>query len=253
MIIAMIAVFASGAYALDNIGDIHINDANGAPVHPYAIGDTVNIQGIITAEFTTATITTYSRAFIQDATGGINIYKYASSPDPDHICFLVGDNVSIGGHIEQYNGMVEVIIWNCTINSHGNPVPAPKVLTVSDMINTFDPLTYREPNEGRLIRINQVTITGTGTWSSKNWMITDDAAVSDTLYVYGGSGCAVHPLIGTPLPVGYFDVIGVLSQFDASVPRTAGYQISPRGPADIIAPPTEVLPSSWGKVKAMYR
>ena len=147
------------------------------------------------------------------------------------------------------------MITSYVINSHGNPVPAPKLITVAQLIGTFQP-DYSEPDEGRLIRINCVTIPGAaGNWSSKNWTITD-ATGTDTLYVYGGAGCAVHPLIGTPVPTVPFDVIGILTQFDNNSPYISGYQISPRGLGDIIVPGTcgtPVTPTTWGRVKSLFR
>jgi len=245
--VGLIMLFAAGAsLALDNIAAIHVNDANGVPAAPYAIGAAVSIRGIITAEFTTSTVT-YTRSFIQDETGGINIYKVGT-----HICFNLGDDVSIEGTIAQYNGMTEVMITSYTINSSGNPLPAPKIITVAELIATFQG-NFTEPDEGRLIRIKNVTIPGAaGNWSSKNFSITDGVN-TDTLYVYGGAGCAVHPLIGTPVPTVAFDVIGILTQFDNNSPYVSGYQISPRGPGDIIIPPTAVENTTWGRIKTQFR
>ncbi|MDI6809866.1 MAG: DUF5689 domain-containing protein [Candidatus Eisenbacteria bacterium] len=257
IVIAMIAVFASGAYALDNIINIHINDVNGVPVAPYAVGTPVEIRGVVTAEFTNGT-NTYIRAFVQDATGGINIYKSGLTAG----CYLqVGNDVTVAGTIGQYNGLTQVMITSYTIHSSGNPLPAPLQITADDHVATFRP-DYTEPNEGRLIKIKGVKIIGTGytgwpLWKSTTYSINDSlntgSSTKTLLYVYGGSGCAVHPLINTNTPAGGFDVIGILTQFDSTSPYTAGYQISPRGPADIIVPPTDALPSSWGRVKAMYK
>ncbi|MBN1504114.1 MAG: hypothetical protein JW952_03535 [Candidatus Eisenbacteria bacterium] len=242
----LLVLFAAGAaLAYDSIGAIHVNDANGNPVAPYAVGTAVSIRGIITAEFTTATVT-YTRAFIQDETGGINIYKSG-----EHICFSPGEDVTIEGTIAQYQGLTEVLITSYVINGCGCPLPAPKVITVSQLNGTFLP-DYTEPDEGKLIRINCVTIPGaTGNWSSKSWTITDVTG-SGTLYVYGGSCCAVHSLIGTPVPVGPFNVVGILTQYDSSDPRTAGYQISPRGLCDIEVPGTPVESATWGRIKTLF-
>ena len=221
-------LFAAGAaLALDNIVDIHVNDVNGNPVAPYAVGTTVNIQGVITADYTLPTVT-YSRAYIQDETGGINIYKAGT-----HTCFVVGDNVTISGTIGFYNGSTEVVYTSYTINSSSNPVPAPLVITIPQLNSTFQP-DYKEPNEGRLIRINNVTIPGGGgNWASANYTISDGVNTG-LLYIYNGSGCAAHPLIGQPIPSGAFDVVGILTQYKSTSPYTSVYQISPRYVWDII-------------------
>jgi DNA/RNA endonuclease YhcR with UshA esterase domain len=245
--VGLVMLFAAGvALALDQIVNIHVNDVNGVPVAPYAVGTVVNIEGIITAEFTTASVS-YSRGFIQDETGGINYYYTGT-----HVCFALGDDVSITGTIAQYNGMTEVMISSYTINSHGNPLPAPKLITVADLIGTFQ-ANYTEPDEGRLVKIGNVTVPGaSGNWSSKNFSI-NDGANTDTLYIYGGSGCAVHPLIGTPVPTGLFCVIGILTQFDTNSPYISGYQISPRVVPDIILGQTAVENATWGRIKSLFR
>ncbi|MCX5801799.1 MAG: phospholipase D-like domain-containing protein [Candidatus Eisenbacteria bacterium] len=226
--VGLFLVLAAGAaLALDNIVNIHVNDVNGNPVAPYAVGTTINIDGIITAEFTKPGVA-YSRAFIQDETGGINLYSAST-----HTCFVVGDDVSITATVGVYNGMIEAVYSSYTINSSGNALPAPLVITIPELKGTFQP-DYKEPNEGRLVRINNVTIVGAaGNWASTNYTISDGVN-TDTLYIYNGSGCLAHPLIGQPIPTGAFDVVGILTQFDGASPYTAGYQISPRYVWDII-------------------
>ena len=251
--VSLVMLFAAGvAVALDNIVNIHVNDATGYPAPPYAYGTPISIRGIITAEFTTSTVT-YTRAFIQDATGGINLYKKAGTGN--HICFNIGDDVSIEGAVAFYRGLTEDSILSYTINSSGNPVPAPKVITIPQLNGTFL-ADYTEPDEGRLIKIGPVTITGMlpsdTLWASKNWNITDGVNTG-ILYIYGGSGCAVHPLIGTKVPVGPFCVIGILTQYKTPGPYTSGYQISPRVVPDIIVGPTAVENATWGRIKSLFR
>jgi phosphatidylserine/phosphatidylglycerophosphate/cardiolipin synthase-like enzyme len=227
--LGLVVLFAAGsALALDNIVNIHVNDANGNPAAPYAVGTTINIQGVITAEFTMSTVT-YSRAFIQDETGGINLYKAGT-----HTCFAVGDSVTITGTIGSYNGTTEAVYTSYTISSSANPIPAPLVITIPELNGTFQP-DYKEPNEGRLIRINNLTIPGaSGNWAASTNYTISDGVNTGTLYVYNGSGCAAHPLIGQPIPTGVFDVVGILTQFKTTSPYTSGYQISPRFVWDII-------------------
>ena len=223
----MMLSLAGAAFALDNIVDIHVNDVNGSPVAPYAVGTAVNVKGVITSDYTLSTVT-YSRAYIQDETGGINIYKAGT-----HACFAVGDSVTMSGTIAFYNGSTELVFTSYTVNSSANPLPAPLVITIPQLNGTFQP-DYKEPNEGRLIRINNVTIPGGGgNWASATYTISDGVNTGQ-LYIYNGSGCAPNPLIGQPIPTGAFDVVGILTQFKATTPYTSGYQISPRYVWDII-------------------
>lgn len=238
-----VLLLAGGASAqYDPIINYHGNDVNGVAD---SIGATVHMRGTITAEFTTSTVT-YMRAFLQDATAGINLYKYGM-----HTCFLMGDDVEIWGTIGQYNGLTEAMPDSFVIHGGGGILPE-LIITIAELNNSFK-ADYTEPNEGRLIKIKEVTVVTTATeWSSGSWTITDGVN-SGTLYIYGGSGCAIHPLIGQPIPTVPFDVMGILTQYDYSSPYTSGYQISPRGPWDIIIPPTPVENATWGKIKSLFR
>jgi hypothetical protein len=230
--VVLVMLFAAGsALALDNIVNIHVNDANGYPASPYAVGTSVSIRGIITAEFTRPGVN-YSRAYIQDSTGGINVYKTGT-----HTCFVVGDDVSAYGKIGFYCGTTEVVYDSFTVNSSGSALPETLVVTIPELKTTFQP-DYKEPNEGRLIRINNVIIPGAGgKWASSMSYPITDGIDTDTLFVYNGSDCAVHPLIGLPIPTDTFDVVGILYQYDLTSPYTSGHQICPRYASDIIPPP----------------
>jgi DNA/RNA endonuclease YhcR with UshA esterase domain len=246
-VVGLLMVFAGSALALDNIVDIHVNDATGSPTAPYAIGTLVSIRGIISAEFTNATAY-YTRAYIQDATGGINVYDAAA-----HVCFLPGEDVSIEGSVQFYRGCTEVVPTSYTIHSGGNPCPAPKELTIAQLNASFLG-DYTEPDEGRVITIKNVTITGTTdvVFASKTYTITDGVN-SGALYIYGGACCVTHPLIGTNIPTGPFDAIGILTQYDSTSPYTTGYQISPRAVCDLIIPSTPVSDATWGRIKTLFR
>ncbi len=192
---------------------LHVNDANGVPAAPYSIGTSVSISGVITADYNS----TSTDVYVQDATAGIDIYNSSRL-----LNYQVGDSVTITGTITQFRGLTEIspdpnLFF---IHSHGSKLPEPMLLTAEDVNLTFNSEDNTEPNEGRLVRLNNVT------YNSSNQTITD---ASGTTGAYLGS---------IPPPSGTFDLIGILKQYKpgtpASPPYTSDYEVNPRSKADII-------------------
>ncbi len=200
---------------LERIIDLHINDSQGVPAAPYKVGTAVTVCGIITAN----TSTSQTNLFLQNASGGINIFSYTYFD-----VFQVGDSAEFTGTIQQYRGTTEITpdSGNWIIYSHGNPLPDPLVVTCEDANQTFND-DYSEPNESRLVRINNVT------FNASNGTVTD---------VTGTTGCYI-PKTWT-VPPGTFDVIGILKQYkggnsDPGPPYLSDYEVNPRSTDDIAA------------------
>lgn len=202
-----------------HIFDLHINDSQGVPATPYQVGATVTVSGIVTADFSTLPQT---NIFIQDATGGVNIFSYTHSYD-----YQIGDSITFTGTIDQFRGTIEIVpdSSKTIIHSHNNPLPEPLLLTCADVNRTFND-DFTEPNEGRLVRINGVT------YNSANATITD---VTDTT-----GGFIPNTLTA---PSGTFDFIGILKQYKPGTtstmtpPYTADYEVEARLQSDIITSP----------------
>jgi len=198
------------------IVDLHINDSQGVPIAPYQIGATVTVSGTVTADFSTLPQT---NIFIQDATGGVNIFSYTHAYD-----YQVGDSITFTGAIQQYRGTIEIVPDSAktVIHSHNNPLPEPMVLTCADVNQTFND-DFTEPNEGRLVRVNGVTYNGSNT------TITD---------VTGTTGGFVPSNLVSP--AGTFDMIGILKQYKPGTvstmtpPYTSDYEVEARVQSDII-------------------
>jgi hypothetical protein len=86
-----------------------------------AAGDTVTVTGIATngAEFG------YSR-FIQDATGGIDLYGSIDST------IKRGDSVIAKGTISTYDSLTEIALTSVSVVSHNNALPVPPILTLTN-------------------------------------------------------------------------------------------------------------------------
>ncbi len=200
---------------LVRIIDLHANDSQGVPVAPYGEGAVVTVTGVVTA----ITSNSQTNLFIQDATAGINIFSYTYFPS-----FQVGDSVTFTGTIDQYRGTTEVVpdsgMW--TVQSHGRSLPEPLLVTAADVNQTFTD-DYSEPNEGRLVRINDVT------YDPGNETITD---------ITGTTGGYIPNL--WVIPSGTFDLIGILKQYKPGTaslltpPYTTDYEIVPRAQDDIV-------------------
>ncbi|MEW5799182.1 MAG: phospholipase D-like domain-containing protein [Bacteroidota bacterium] len=198
------------------IVEIHINNSQGVPVAPYQIGATVTITGVITADLTP----TRTEIYVQDETGGINIFKSTRSFN-----YEVGDSVTITGSILQFRGLTEIApdTTKYILHKKGAKVPEPQVITAAEVNATFNTDDYTEPNESRLVRINNVTY---------------DAAASTITDATGTTGTYIPNPPFTP-PAGTFDLIGILKQFKPGTPAppapyTGDYEIVPRTQSDII-------------------
>lgn len=192
---------------------------------PDLIGQQVKVRGVVTSiDFRGGTGVEY---YIQDQTGGIDIFSSTSDFGP----FNIGDSVEAFGVITQFNGLTEIVPGAAQTNfmllpAGTIPPITPQVVTLSQLGNGG----AGEALEGRLVRINNVTITsGTfpPTGSSGNVTISDGTG-SITLRVDSDTN-----IDGTTTPSGTFSVIGLASQFDTSAPFDSGYQLLPRSTADI--------------------
>jgi len=200
-----------------DIINLHQNDANGIPLAPYNIGAQVTVEGVATVA-TGVYSTRNFEIFLQDQTAGINIFVYNSIPLP----VRTGDLVRVTGKIQQYKGLTEIgDLSEIKVLSHGNPVPQPLTLTCRQVEQSFQS-DNSEPNEGRLIRINNVEIINAQTYT----YTIQDASGTCTLFI--------DPETHLSPPQGSFDVIGILKQYDGSEPYTSEYEISPRSSSDFI-------------------
>ncbi len=201
---------------------LHVNDASGVCAAPYAVGAEATVSGIVTANLSSVRTDVY----VQDATGGIDVYSPSLAPVP----LSPGDSVTVTGTILQFRGLTELqpdfdlLVRHAT----GRPVPDPLVLTCADVNATFRP-DYTEPNESRLIRINGVT------YDAITSTITDASGTTDIFI----------PSSYPPAPA-VFDAVGILKQYKPGTPApgppyTADYELAVRTPDDVIPHPGPIV------------
>jgi phosphatidylserine/phosphatidylglycerophosphate/cardiolipin synthase-like enzyme len=197
------------------------NDENGVAIF---YGDLVTVRGIVTVANQFG-----SPSYIQDNSAGISIFGSIFSN-----AVQIGDEVLVSGTITQFNGLNQLEFPTLhEIISTGNSIE-PLIATPTQL--SHDGQGGVEYFEGRLVRVNGVTVSqvGGGTvsnWAYQNYMLTGSSP-SDTVQIRIDNNTEI---IGTVAPAGRFDVIGVLSQFKNSLPFIGGYQLMPRMLSDIIS------------------
>ncbi len=163
-----------------------------------------------------------------DATGGIQIYSANGS---NGYTVAEGDSLSISGTVGQFEGLTR---FDNVINITKLGTKALRAATVASDIT--------EANESRLIKLNTLKLVNSSQWP------TAAMAANTTAVVQVANQTTTFDMLidsdtdidGTPAPSGFFNVIGIGSQSDATNPFTSGYQIVPRRLTDIenIASPT---------------
>ncbi len=161
--------------------------------------------------------------YLQDATGGIAVFDSSVSNN-----VVRGDDVVLLGLVAPFNDLFEftpTVLLEKIGDAKGTDTVT---ITVAQALAQGVP----EPNEGQLIRINNITsVTTTGGAPATSWA----ASASGTNYnITDATGTIQVRIVtrtniaNTPTPTSKFDMIGVLGQF------TTNYQIIPRIADDII-------------------
>lgn len=200
------------------ISQLRFNNSLGVPVDS---GNVFTVRGVVTVgnEFN-------SPSYIQDNTAGLAIYARGAGLFSSSV--KIGDSVIVTGRLTHFRGLTQFdpVISFQKVDS--NKTIEPIVLTIHD-IKSQDWNAY-EAYEGMLVRINNVTVSASGTWAGNtNYTISDTTGSMPLRIVLGTN------LVGQNIPTGKFDVIGALGAFKLSPPYDAtSYQILPRNVYDII-------------------
>ena len=206
VIIAMLSLFTFRTMAQITIADAHLA----------AIGTSVTVKGIATSGSELGAI-----RYIQDATGGMAIYGSSLST------INRGDTVTATGTLSNYNNLLEMTpVASFTINSSGNPLPTPQLIT---------PHAFDDSLESELVRIDHASfIAGGGVFAGNtNYNFTSDGFNGQVRIITGSS------LVGRLIPIGEVTLIGILSQFCATPASgcTTGYQLLLRDTSDLVILP----------------
>ena len=197
-------------------------------------GETVVVKGVVTTPDLNLSSSSSNSFYIQDETGGLNIY---ANPKTSPF-FAVGDLVQVTGVVTMYNGLTELVVngADTTIIALGKgTVPTPKVITVEEL------MANGENYESTLITINGLAKAST----SAAWpALGKDANMT---FWDGNANFTVRvdkdfDLAGQTEPVYPVNMTGFVTQYSTATPPNSGYQLMPRYYTDIAqnvpAPPS---------------
>ena len=198
---------------------------------PPASPQLYRVEGIVTTHVS-LTGSANGLFYLQDDTGGIAVFHSGAARTVP----AAGEGVRITAPLGHFNGLLQLTPstsapeTSVEIVSTDHPLPEPVEL---DPAGFEDPVRM-EANEGRRVILRQVEIDrSTGDafpGNGSNITVTTAGGQTFTLRL----DSRVTEILNQPKPAGPVDIIGVLSQFDTSDPRTSGYQILPTRLADII-------------------
>ncbi|TCZ74679.1 Ig domain-containing protein group 2 domain-containing protein, partial [Paenibacillus albiflavus] len=218
---AKVQISLTSPDSISTIASIRINDANGSPTNQE---QTYTVEGVVTMP-NGLIDTKKSNFYIQDATGGINIYSTTLAPPTGT---KLGDKLRVKGKILFYQGLTEFDA--ISIEKIGEEqVPAPKSLTIAEL-NTY---ATAEPNEGILAKISgKITSPPAVVGSAANITIADANNKTLTVRVTISSGIDYSTALVANQS---YEIVGIIGQNKSASPYTSGYQIFPRYASDITA------------------
>jgi uncharacterized protein YdeI (BOF family) len=209
------------------ISDIKATNGDGTLVNE---GKTYTVEGTVTVANNIVGANSY---YIQDATGGINVYGDNSTVNP-------GDRVRVTGMVSNYKGLAELTnpkdpadatkTLPMVVEKIGTgSQPAPVTATVADLKD----FTKAEALEGKL-----VTVSGKATSVPAalpgNVTLTDSDGTTFTVRLITTTGISLNSIQANHT----YTFTGLMGQYDSTSPFTSGYQLFPRSAADI----NEVFP-----------
>jgi hypothetical protein len=200
-----------------SIGDLRVNDGLGNNIYEFY---GARVQGNVTVEFGKFS-GIRTDGYIQDATGGINVFEFdihpvfqAASP---------GDLLTVAGILDQFNGKLEItadvsVCDTLLIENEGaGAVPAPKEI---------QPCGVNESNEGLLVKLvfAELDTAGTnGLFGSNQSLDIDNCAASTSLDVFIDGDTDIP---GNAVTSAQYEVTGIVTQF-------GGYDLAPRQLSDL--------------------
>ncbi len=178
-------------------------------------GQTVQITGIaIGPNFRSGGLT----FILYDVANNIGITVFALD---NSVGYTVtdGDELTVDGELAQFNGLAEIVPSSIVIESQGNPLPDPTIITGMD-----------ESTESNLIRFENAMLADPSEWALSGSFNVNVTNGTNTIQVRVDSDIDIA---GMDPPLGTFTITGVGGQFDANAPFDSGYQLLPRAASDI--------------------
>lgn len=183
------------------------------------IGSVVAVEGTVTETDFGGGAANFS-GFLQDGTGGINIFS------PSLFLGLVrGNRFVVMGTVSQSNGLTSIVPSSSShlVDRQAVPEATPSAVTLADL--SANPENY----EGMLVKVSNLSL-GSGVWGPGATInLLDPSLTSVEVRIQSGSTATTTP---ASYPV---DVTGIFGQSDAASPFNSGYFLMPRDPSDVAA------------------
>jgi hypothetical protein len=201
-----------------DISATHSVDGNGVLMYDGYYARLTGVATVAGGVFSTSNLDVY----IQDATGGINLFKGGAGASG----VVQGNSYTVVGAISQFNGKAEIIPDDAgtDITDNGaSTMPDPQIKTIAQL------LAAAETYEGMLVGVQHLEKTS-GTWGSNAALQMHETGLADvlTLFIDGDTD-----LDENSEPTWPKDVVGIFTQYDNSSPYTDGYELVPRAYSDI--------------------
>ncbi|KKB33601.1 5'-nucleotidase C-terminal domain-containing protein [Bacillus thermotolerans] len=208
------------------------------PVHASSIaevreltdGTQVTVEGIVTADSTAISNGSQLTTYIQDETGGINVFAFEQGTLPS---VQQGDRIKVSGELDSYKGLKEILPSSIDILESGQPLPEVQSITLADL---QDPATA-EAFEGERVKvtgfINKIPSSPAGGGYNVSFVDAD----------YNGTTLRVMEKaldLSAVEPEKWYEVTAIVSQYDS-------YQLLPVEQGDIqLADEQPEAPSAAG-------
>lgn len=180
-------------------------------------GSVVAVEGTVTEADFGGGAANFS-GFLQDGTGGINIFS------PSLFLGLVRGNHFVAmGSVSQTNGLTSIVPSSSShvIDRQAVPEASPAAVTLAAL--SANPERY----EGRLVRIAKLSHSS-GAWGPGATITLEDPVLNSVMIrIQSGSTATTTPL---SYPVA---VTGIFGQSDSTSPFDSGYFLMPRDPSDV--------------------
>lgn len=195
------------AVGITSIHDVQYVDPATTPQNSPFTGRVVNVQGIVTAG--TGDAGAVSKFIMQDGSGtfsGLLVYEGTAAN-----FLLPGDEVQVGGYIEEYFGLTEMNPHNGSaieLISFENALPAYNQAHTVVLADDTSPGGYLgEAYESVLVRTFASTVIDTlGSAQYSEFMVSDTGADADSLVVNAAFDMVYEPVLGQTVTVkGFMD------------------------------------------------
>ncbi len=223
------SIIVIDSIAITDIAEVQAPGEDGYT--PYLLGEDVNVMGFVTSP----SFGDYTSFYLQDETGGVNIFSY------DPLPVNLGENWIITGEITEYNGLTEVKIGEvegCLLMS--DSCTTHQIDSLALVLEPSQGIT--ETMEGGLIEIRNAKIQTLPYEIPGNFQIWNAKTLID-VRIQDGIGIEI-PI--EEMEVGdYWNIRGIAGQYDTEQPYSSGYQLLPRFLRDLedvsLGEPTEEL------------